>query len=162
MSENRLQRLADRLETELNEFLKITTGIIDTQSRFTPGEPDFVELRALGSLLHDLYNGAERIFSLIAKEVDRQPQIGASSHRMLLDQMAAPISKVRREVIQPNTFEMLQEYLAFRHLVRNIYGFNLAWERMQPLVDNAIPAIEATTADIQRFIALLRMRATDA
>ncbi|MFZ5592622.1 MAG: hypothetical protein ACOY81_12555, partial [Bacillota bacterium] len=37
-------------------------------------------------------------------------------------------------VITRETFTCLDEYRKFRHLVRNIYGFNLLPERLEPLL----------------------------
>ena len=157
MSEDRLRRLADELTAELDEFLNIKAEIADAQARVAVCEPDTFELRAIGSILHDVYNGVESICRRIAKEIDRGLPTGASWHRDLLEGMTKPISKVRPEVVRPETASMLEGYLSFRHLVRNVYGFRLDWVQMKPLLENAVATVEAFAADVERFIAFLRL-----
>ena len=41
-----------------------------------------------------------------------------------------------------------EEYLRFRHLFRNIYGFELRWERCQPLAER----LHETFADLKEQI----------
>ena len=100
MNENRLWRLADELTAELDEFLKLKDEISQAQTRFAGQEPDPFEVRALGSILHDVYQGAEGMFQRIAKEIDRHIPIGESWHRQLLDIMAEPLPKTRPAIIQ--------------------------------------------------------------
>lgn len=42
----------------------------------------------------------------------------------------------------------LEEYLSFRHLFRNIYGFSLKWERCKPLVER----LDRTFVDLEKQI----------
>jgi hypothetical protein len=107
--------------------------------------------------LHDVYRGAEGICRRIAKEFDQQLPVGESWHRLLLDQMTHPIPKARPPILQADTANTLDEYRKFRHVVRNIYGLELNWPQMKPLLDNANATIDTFAADIQKFIAFLRM-----
>ena len=103
MSENRLLRLADELAAELSDFLTIKNEIREAQSRVTTQEPDSFELRAIGSILHDVYQNAENILQRIAKAIDQKQPVGEEWHRALLSQMTKPLTKTRPEVIQPET-----------------------------------------------------------
>jgi hypothetical protein len=47
--------------------------------------------------------------------------------------MATGIEGVRPAVIETEIARSLDEYLRFRHLFRNIYGFELEWDRCQEL-----------------------------
>jgi hypothetical protein len=48
--------------------------------------------------------------------------------------------------------EALREYLAFRHILRNIYGYELAQARIAQLID-WYPAIwRQAEADLRRFV----------
>ena len=161
MSENRLWRLADELAAELNEFHKLKVEIAEVQSRFSTLDPDSFDLRAMGSILHDVFQGAESIFQRIAKEIDRGVPIGADWHRSLLDNMAQPLLKTRPAVIQSETAALLEEYRRFRHRFRNIYGSHLDWTQMKPLLDNATSTIDTFTVDIEQFIAFLRLMTDD-
>lgn len=155
MSGNRLQRLAEELTVELDEFQRLETDIAEAQSRIDEREPDTFELRALGGILHDLYNGAERICLHIAKEIDRRVPAGAAWHRDLLVQMTTSVLKARTAVLRTETEALLEDYRRFRHLVRHTYGFQLDWIAVKPLLDNASKTIEAFATDIKQFIAFL-------
>ncbi|HLF90545.1 MAG TPA: hypothetical protein VI451_16475 [Anaerolineales bacterium] len=157
MSENPLQKLADELQAALQEYRRLETELEGTRLRIGNKAPDMFERRAVGSLLHDVYNGAESICQLIAKQIDRQVPIGESWHRDLLEQMSEPVPKTRLAVLASETVEVLNKYRTFRHVVRNIYGFRLDWALMQPLLDEADEAIHAFVSDIEQFIAFLRM-----
>ena len=161
MSENQLQRLADDLAAQLNEYQQLKTEVANAQARVGTHEPDSFELRAIGSILHDVYHGAEGICQHIAKEIDRRVPVGANWHRDLLDQMTQPLTKTRPAVVQPETAALLEKYRAFRHIFRNIYGPKLDWTQMKPLFDNAVTTIDAFAADIEQFIAFLRMITSD-
>lgn len=157
MNENQLSRLADELAALLEQYVKLQTEIVKAQARLAGREPETFDLYAVGGILHDVYRGAEGICRRIAKEFDQQLPMGESWHRLLLDQMTHPIPKARPPILQANTANALDEYRRFRHVVRNIYGLELNWPQMQPLLDNANPTIDAFAVDLQKFIAFLRM-----
>jgi hypothetical protein len=60
--------------------------------------------------------------------------IGEMWHRDLVKQMAEEIVGVRPAVISQERVTSLDSLRRFRHLVRNIYSFNLIPERVEPLV----------------------------
>jgi len=159
VGEKRLQRLAEELAAELNEFLVIKAEIVDAQARLGTRDPDPFELRALGSILHDVYNGAEGICHRVAREIDQQLPTGSTWHRDLLEQITVAIPQVRPPVIQPETVARLERYRGFRHVVRHIYGSSLDWVQLKPLLGDAITTIDAFATDIEQFIAFLRLMA---
>jgi len=113
----------DKLESELKAFLENVEG----------KEPSSLELRALGSILHDFYTGVERIFERIARELNGGVPEGIDWHRQLLRDMTLEIEGVRPPVIDEEMEKKLDEYLRFRHLFRNIYGFSLEWRFLEGL-----------------------------
>ena len=50
---------------------------------------------------------------------------GFNWHQVLLEQMTNEIPDIRPAVISEVTYEALDEYRGFRHVVRNIYAFQL-------------------------------------
>ena len=50
----------------------------------------------------------------------------------------------------------LSEYLRFRHLFRHIYGFELVWERIAPLIEKMPQVHEDFIKQIDAFIAYLQ------
>lgn len=97
-------------------------------------------LNSVALNLHGLYSGLERIFELIAIELDGGVLGGESWHLELLKQMTLELPKIRPPVIQVKTADRLDEYRKFRHLIRNIYATNLDPNRMEHLV-NELPSL---------------------
>jgi hypothetical protein len=105
--------------------------------------------------LHGFYSGVERIFEDIARTVDRSLPNNAEWHRDLLLQMADEISTIRPAVIDIATRRCLDEYRGFRHIVRNIYTFNLRPSRLQELTTDLPPCYAVLKQAILRFITFL-------
>lgn len=135
----------DRLKEEAEQLL---AGV--------PDRPSFIEIRTAGSILHDFYTGIEKIFRRIALEIDGGLPLGLDWHADLLLRMSAPIEDRRPAVITEEVKELLSEYLRFRHLFRNLYGFELRWDRCQDLV-SGLPAVRtALERQFQVFLDFLR------
>ncbi|MCK4379437.1 MAG: hypothetical protein KAW01_08850 [Deltaproteobacteria bacterium] len=133
--ERELQNL-DRLTLELNTVLTTTN----------PNTA--VRVRATGSVIHDFYTGVEKIFRRIATRVDQDLPTGEDWHVQLLQRMSVPLEEIRPQVIDEHLERNLEEYLRFRHLFRNIYGFELKWGRCQPLAER----LHKTFADLKEQI----------
>jgi len=104
--------------------------------------PEVVRVRTAGGILHDFYCAVERIFRHIATRVDQDLPGGTDWHLQLLQRMATDIEAVRPAVLDRGLVLQLDEYLRFRHLFRNIYGFDLEWERCHELFSD-LPAVLA-------------------
>jgi len=113
---------------------------------------DEFTLRALASVLLDYYTGVENIFEQIAKIVDGSLPTGQEWHKDLLLQMKLEINGIRPAVISHETFATLDEYRKFRHLVRNIYGFNLIPERLEPLLIKLPQVDQRFRNEIEAFL----------
>ena len=59
------------------------------------------------------------------------------------------------------TVGQLERYRVFRHVQRNIYGFELLWPQMAPLFKAADEVMVAVTTDINDFIAFLSILSDD-
>ncbi len=112
--------------------------------------------------LHGFYTGVERIFEDIAHRTGEGVPTGHDWHRSLLLQMAAAIHQVRPPVIRPETRQCLDTYRGFRHVVRNIYTFNLRPERLQELVKELRGCYEAVARDLNAFAEFLDRLALEA
>lgn len=104
--------------------------------------------------LHHFYTGCERIFQTVVAELNGAPPSGFDGHRRLLERMGVAWQD-RPALLSPETLENLREYLAFRHVVRNIYGFELDRERIERLVRRYPAVWSQVEADCQRFVAWL-------
>lgn len=108
--------------------------------------------RAKGSILHDFYNVCERIFEHIAHQINGGTTSGREWHKRLLYQMTIGIKGIRPPVISKEMAAELDEYLAFRHLFRNIYGFELESERLGRLAEKFKTTAVAFQQEIRNFI----------
>ena len=79
----------------------------------------------------------------------------ADWHRDLLLQMSAEMSGVRPAVIGRDTRHCLDEYRAFRHVVRNVYAFTLRPSRLRELVSDLRPCFDSAARDLLGFAAFL-------
>lgn len=105
--------------------------------------------------LHGFYAGIERIFEDIARTMEGEVPQGPEWHRDLLLQMAAKVNSIRPAVISSSTRKCLDEYRGFRHVIRNVYTFNLRPSRLEELTTDLRPCYEATARDLANFIAFL-------
>lgn len=94
--------------------------------------PTRTELRAAASMLHEFYNGVERIFERIAVGLGEGVPQGSYWHTDLLAQMAAAREGVRPVVIDEPLRARLKDYLDFRHA----YGYTLEWNHLRWKAEN--------------------------
>lgn len=131
----------ERLNKEMKELL-IKVG----------DSPSFIEIRAGGSIVHDFYCGVEKIFERIALTVDKSLPKGENWHIELLLQMVKSFEGVRDKIITEELLQNLKEYLRFRHLFRNIYGFELKWERFKGLCIGLEDTFRELKSNIEKFL----------
>lgn len=134
----------ERLTEELTRFLS-------SEEAATPS----VRIRVCASIVDDFYTCIERIFKTIADDIDESLPKGEDWHKKLLRQMSIELPKVRPPVIGKKLFGTLGDYLKFRHLERNIYGFQLQWDRMEHLVQSVPRTAKQLRQALDEFFAKL-------
>jgi hypothetical protein len=148
--------LASRIRQDLVELESVVgraERAIQT-ARQQPAELDLlVDAAALN--LHDLYGGLERIFELIAEQVDSSVPAGRDWHRALARQMTVEVAGLRPQVISMETATRLDEYRRFRHVVRNVYAFSLDSGRVEQLAAAAQATFRAVRDDLLAFAIFL-------
>ncbi|GBE00510.1 hypothetical protein BMS3Abin07_02561 [bacterium BMS3Abin07] len=118
-------------------------------------EKSKIFMRSKGSILHDFYNGCERIFKKIAMEINGGYEESEKWHKSLLYKMTIPIKGVRPPVLSEELAAELDEYLSFRHVFRNIYGFELKGERIAYLSKKFDKVVPKFIEEIKSFLAFL-------
>ena len=140
-----IQRITDerakieRVVSSITELLQEIEVAIPRHRKF------FEELTA--KKLVEVYNGIERIFERIAREVDMHTPKGNQWHNNLLKQMAERQPE-RPPVVSQETLPRLKELLDFRHKVNNIYGDELIYEKAEEL-------FATVSEELDTFIAFL-------
>lgn len=105
--------------------------------------------------LHDFYTGLERIFHHIAANIDKSLPADHDWHRELLRQMGTELPNVRPQVLSSDSIKALDEYLRFRHVVRNIYAFNFDIRRIEYLVKQLRPCFYKIRNELVAFAQFL-------
>ena len=109
----------------------------------------------IDSLVHNIenfYMGIEEILKRIGLFTDEGIPEGPRWHSILIKGMARDIPGVRPPVIQHETRELLDEYRKFRHLVRNIYTFNIIPEKVMKLARGITKVFNAFNKNMNDFL----------
>jgi hypothetical protein len=137
----RYRLLQQRIRQELTDLDRTHAAVQrHWQTAQTAVVDEDAYLNSVALNLHSFYSGLERIFELIADELDGNRLGGADWHTELLRQMTLDLGSVRPPVLTPKAAQELDELRRFRHVVRNIYAANLIPNRIRPLVEE-LPAI---------------------
>jgi hypothetical protein len=147
----RIRALLEDVKTTVNR-----TVMLAEKARRS-GDDDYWDAVALN--LHGFYSGAEQIFEDIARTIDGGLPSGGEWHTSLLRQMAVEMGKLRPAVIAIETRQCLDEYRGFRHVVRNVYAFNLRPARLFELVNDAPGCLARLTTDLLAFADFLEKTA---
>lgn len=153
--------IAERLRAEMPTIERLTqrAEAAIKKARQNPQDQDFF-LASAALDMHGFYAGIERLFEVIAVEVDQSRPAGQQWHRALLTQMSLKVAGLRPAVLVSETQSALVEYLEFRHVVRNVYTFNLRPDRVAELVRNLGPTFRLASRDLLAFADFLETLST--
>ncbi len=146
--------IQERISIELNKInqaiqqLEIFMGQLNDSSNLIYQE---ALVNSLALNLHGIYTGIERIFEIIATEVDLSLPTGNKWHRDLLNQMAVNIPDVRKEVITEESRTILDELRRFRHVIRSAYSFQLDKQKVLIVVNDFLSYHHQLIQEIQSF-----------
>ncbi len=151
---SRYAALVGQINQTLADLAGVDQRVVDLLGQAKQSS-DRAYLEATALYLHTFYSGLEQIFVDIAREVDGSVPTHEAWHKALLTQMAAEIPAIRPPVLATPTRYCLDEYRAFRHVVRNLYTFNLNPNRITELATE-LPACYATVVrDLTQFTQFL-------
>jgi len=132
------RELAERIQGQVPDLERLIQRVLQSWEggQRSPDQQD-VYLDSVALNLHGFYSWVERLFELIVRHVDRDLDLatGETWHQDLLQRMTKDIQE-RPALISGESASMLDELRRFRHLLRNIYTFNLVPEKMDPLVSS--------------------------
>jgi len=127
----------DKLPAQiLAEKENIEFALKNIEDALNRKEKSVIELAAIGTFLHNIYNGIENIIKQILKTKGFNIPKSDTWHKDLL---AVSVSK---GIISNELSDKLYEYLTFRHFFIHAYGFMLEELHLENLVNN-IPEIWA-------------------
>jgi hypothetical protein len=156
MSARELKEIATDIGNEIDRLDRLASQmrIVQEELQNNPRLADIL-LESIALKLHNFYTRCERIFQIIASELNGGLPSGYDWHRRLLTRMTNP-QDYRPTVLRETTARQLNEYLGFRHVVRNIYGFELEKPRIENLVIHYYEAWSQTREDIGNFLLWLQ------
>ena len=137
--------LTIKIAAEKENVEKALDNLKDAMGR---KEKSTIELAAIATFLHNIYNGIENILKQALKAKGIEIPKSETSHKDLLE------LSVSIGIIPAKLSDRLYEYLTFRHFFVHSYGFMLEHMHLQDLSENIpdvwlqfISAVESNTAD---------------
>ena len=146
----KLAHVANRIRSELAELEEVVRRVEEGWKRAERSGDDYY-LDGVALNLHGLYSGLERIFEVIALNVDGRKPEGENWHQELLRQMSTEILTMRPAVISESSYGAPNEYRGFRHVVRNIYTYTFNRVKMRKLVEEAPGLFNQVWAELLAF-----------
>lgn len=146
--------LAGRIRVSLQDVdVSVKRAILLAEKGKRNNDDDYWDGVALN--LHGFYSGVEQIFEDIARTIDGALPEGGEWHISLLKQMTVEMKKLRPAVIEIKTRQHLDEFRGLRHVIRNVYAFNLRPARLAELVKNAPACMDLLNNDLTAFAEFL-------
>jgi len=137
--------LTRKIAAEKENVEKALDNLKDAMGR---KERSTVELAAIATFLHNIYNGIENILKQVLKSRGNEIPKSETSHKDLLD------ISVSNGIIPEKLSDQLYEYLTFRHFFVHAYGFMLEEIHLEDLANNIpevwlqfLSAIQSNTSD---------------
>lgn len=113
-------------------------------------------IESVGYQLHNLYCAFEDLFKMIAEIFENQLQDKSQYHLELLKRMTVSIEGVRPPLISQESYVLLDNLRAFRHLFRHAYSYELDERKVKLVLEDAMKLKEIYVKDIQKFLYLLQ------
>lgn len=113
--------------------------------------PDSWDRRAAAFSIQEIYGGIENILKRVAVVVDDMLPSGPAWHADLIRQVAKATER-RPAVLSAELLPRILECLAFRHVARTHYGFDLDWERLRALLQQVPSLVEDFRHRVTEFL----------
>lgn len=127
MGQKSMVKLPEKIDAEKENVEKALLNLKEVMRR---KEKSVIELAAMATFLHNIYNGIENILKQSLKAKDIAVPKSASWHKELLE------FSMSNKIISEDMYDKLLEYLAFRHFFTHGYGFMLEEEPLEELANN--------------------------
>ncbi len=147
---NDLNALALRIKSDIDDLIIVVERIIGGWQRVLQTSDDYY-LDGVALNLHGFYSGIEKVFVLIAENLDNSLPQGENWHQLLLQQMADEVPGIRPALISKNTLGVLNKYRGFRHVVRNVYTYQFDSAKVEKLVEEITEVYNQVSTEIIAF-----------
>lgn len=144
------RELATKIRVGLEEFAIVRQQFEPLISMPPDASVGVIETSAASAMLHSFYTEIEKILKLIAREWDGQLPSSDSWHKDLLIQMSQATAE-RPAVLSTGLVDVLDEFLAFRHLFRGASIALMRWDKLHPLVTKVDSTYEEAGSELEAF-----------
>ena len=143
-----IQRISDE-RTKIERTARGIANALQDIEIIAVNHRKYIE-KTIASDLAEAYSGIERIFERIAREVDMHTPSGSEWHKDLLTQMTERCGE-RPPVISQTTARRLKRLLKFRHRVKNIYRYELIYEKAEKHAKRFSKLFSSFSKDLDAF-----------
>ena len=138
-----MDKLLKQLLAEKESVEIALSNIRDAMAR---KEKSTIELAAIGTFLHNIYNGIENILKQILNAKNVKVSKSDAWHKDILN------LSVSSGVISEGLSDQLYEYLTFRHFFVHAYGFMLEEQHLESLANNVSETWGRFLSEIEHFL----------
>ncbi|TVR52890.1 MAG: antitoxin [Spirochaetaceae bacterium] len=150
-----VQRLIAELRNDLSQIEQLSDTNGRAAERIAAGAEDYLDYAALGYTIHNIYAVMENACLRVAKFFENNLS-DSSWHKDLLERMRLTIEGVRPALLDEDTYLLLDELRAFRHVFRTLYARPIDHDTIH-LVQKKVPAAtEQFIHAVERYITELR------
>lgn len=136
----KLERLFVKFERSYNGFLKTK---------------EYSKLVESAFYVSQIYTGFENMFKNIAKTFENNIEED-KWHKSLLERMALEIEDIRPALLSDESFDCLNELMAFRHFFRHAYEMEIDKEKFKIVASKVSVVKDLFKREIEKFLGFLR------
>ena len=149
MKKENLAVLRGYLDTQL----EIVQRILEEIARSTSDSKE--KISHLGYLLHNLYCALEELFKEVARTFENRLEDPAGYPRELLKRMHSNIPGIRPRLLSYESYVLLDELRAFRHVFRHAYEYELSAARLIELQKKIAANWQIIHSDLDHFTSFI-------
>lgn len=130
------------------EFENIDTALSELASVIKPKKQKYsvADLAAAATFIHNCYNGIENVLKRILIYSNINTAETPTWHRDLLK------TSLDKKILSEKLYEILSNYLSFRHFFIHAYSFTLSWEELKPLANSLKDTVKEFKTAINDYI----------
>jgi len=129
----------------LAEKENVEKALINLTDAIARPEKSIIELSAMATFLHNIYNGIENILKQVLKIKGIELPKSETWHKDLLN------ASVSLGIISEGLSDELFEYLTFRHFFVHAYGFMLDEAQLEDLSNNIYKVWSQFLLEIEKY-----------
>ncbi len=149
-----IERLRAELKYDIDQIESLYSSNKKAAERIKEGATDYLDYAALGYTIHNLFsimeNGCFRIAKFFENNLSENEW-----HKELLDRMRLNIEGVRPAFLDEETYYLLNDLRAFRHLFRNLYARPIDEDKILLIQKNIPKSIEGFKKAVRNYLLFL-------